>query len=211
LSRALRSVPRHRLVTAEINPLVVTGAGSLALDAKMNFDDNALYKHPDIKDLRDLAEEDPLEIEASKFAQLHSSRRQHRLHGQRRRPGDGDDGHHRRRRRASLSSTSVAAPATANASRSDVGQEREGGPLTSSAASWLRRPRAGRIAAVGARRAAPIVIRMEGTNVDEGKRLLKRAHELLRPTDGEAATTVVSSLTNHVRIHRQIDAFDRSG
>src|SRR5438477_3051119 len=53
----------------EINPLVVTGAGDLlALDAKMNFDDNALYKHPDIKDLRDLAEEDPLEIEASKFS-----------------------------------------------------------------------------------------------------------------------------------------------
>src|SRR5947199_1046693 len=53
----------------EINPLVVTAAGELlALDAKMNFDDNALYKHPDIKDLRDLAEEDPLEIEASKFS-----------------------------------------------------------------------------------------------------------------------------------------------
>ena len=53
----------------EINPLVVTGAGQvIALDAKMNFDDNALYKHPDIKDLRALAEEDPLEIEASKFS-----------------------------------------------------------------------------------------------------------------------------------------------
>src|ERR1051325_584599 len=52
----------------EINPLVVTAAGDLlALDAKMNFDDNALYKHPDIKDLRDLGEEDPLEIEASKL------------------------------------------------------------------------------------------------------------------------------------------------
>jgi succinyl-CoA synthetase beta subunit len=52
----------------EINPLVVTAAGDLlALDAKMNFDDNALYRHPDIKELRDLAEEDPLEIEASKF------------------------------------------------------------------------------------------------------------------------------------------------
>jgi succinyl-CoA synthetase beta subunit len=52
----------------EINPLVVTAAGDLlALDAKMNFDDNALYRHPDIKDLRDLGEEDPLEIEASKF------------------------------------------------------------------------------------------------------------------------------------------------
>jgi succinyl-CoA synthetase beta subunit len=52
----------------EINPLVVTAAGDLlALDAKMNFDDNALYRHPDIKELRDLGEEDPLEIEASKF------------------------------------------------------------------------------------------------------------------------------------------------
>jgi succinyl-CoA synthetase beta subunit len=53
----------------EINPLVVTAGGELlALDAKMNFDDNALYRHPDIRDLRDLAEEDPLETEASKFA-----------------------------------------------------------------------------------------------------------------------------------------------
>jgi succinyl-CoA synthetase beta subunit len=52
----------------EINPLVVTQAGDLlALDAKMNVDDNALYRHPDIKELRDLGEEDPLEIEASKF------------------------------------------------------------------------------------------------------------------------------------------------
>jgi succinyl-CoA synthetase beta subunit len=53
----------------EINPLVVTAAGDLlALDAKMNFDDNALYRHQDIRDLRDLGEEDPLEIEASKFS-----------------------------------------------------------------------------------------------------------------------------------------------
>ncbi len=53
----------------EINPLVVTAAGDLlALDAKMTFDDNALYRHPDIRDLRDLGEEDPLEIEASKYS-----------------------------------------------------------------------------------------------------------------------------------------------
>src|SRR5579862_8841992 len=51
----------------EINPLVVTADGNLlALDAKMNFDDNALYRHPDIKEFRDFGEEDPLEIEASK-------------------------------------------------------------------------------------------------------------------------------------------------
>ncbi len=53
---------------AEINPLVLTKEGEvIALDAKMNFDDNALYRHPDIADYRDLNEEDPLEIEASKF------------------------------------------------------------------------------------------------------------------------------------------------
>jgi succinyl-CoA synthetase beta subunit len=52
----------------EINPCVITGDGRLvALDAKVNFDDNALYRHPDYKDLRDLDEETPLEVEASKF------------------------------------------------------------------------------------------------------------------------------------------------
>lgn len=53
---------------AEINPLLVTSQGDvLALDAKMNFDDNALVRHPNIKEMRDLDEEDPLEVEASKF------------------------------------------------------------------------------------------------------------------------------------------------
>jgi succinyl-CoA synthetase beta subunit len=53
---------------AEINPLVVTKEGKvLALDAKINFDDSALYRHPELTELRDLDEEDPLEVEASKF------------------------------------------------------------------------------------------------------------------------------------------------
>jgi succinyl-CoA synthetase beta subunit len=53
---------------AEINPFVVTRDGRLlALDAKMNFDDNALYRHPEIRDLRDLNEEDPLEVKASEY------------------------------------------------------------------------------------------------------------------------------------------------
>ncbi len=52
----------------EINPLVVTGAGNLiCLDAKIGFDSNALYRHKDIVALRDLTEEDPAEVEASKF------------------------------------------------------------------------------------------------------------------------------------------------
>ncbi|MFN7427392.1 MAG: ADP-forming succinate--CoA ligase subunit beta [bacterium] len=53
---------------AEINPLIVTGSGDvIALDAKFNFDSNALFRHPDIVAYRDLDEEDPAEIEASKF------------------------------------------------------------------------------------------------------------------------------------------------
>ena len=51
----------------EINPLVVTGDGDvIALDAKINFDDNALYRHPEIEELRDETEEDPAELEATK-------------------------------------------------------------------------------------------------------------------------------------------------
>jgi succinyl-CoA synthetase beta subunit len=52
----------------EINPCIVTGDGRLvALDAKVNFDDNALFRHKDVRELRDLDEEDPLEVEASKY------------------------------------------------------------------------------------------------------------------------------------------------
>ena len=51
----------------EINPFLMTKAGDLlALDAKVNFDDNALYRHPELKELRDFDEEDPLEVDASK-------------------------------------------------------------------------------------------------------------------------------------------------
>jgi succinyl-CoA synthetase beta subunit len=53
----------------EINPLILTKSGDLlALDAKVSFDDNALYRHPDLRDLRDVSEEDPLEVEASKYS-----------------------------------------------------------------------------------------------------------------------------------------------
>jgi succinyl-CoA synthetase beta subunit len=52
----------------EINPLVITAEEAvMALDAKVNFDDNALFKHPDIHEYRDIDEEDPLEVEASRF------------------------------------------------------------------------------------------------------------------------------------------------
>jgi succinyl-CoA synthetase beta subunit len=52
----------------EINPFITTSDNRLfALDAKFNFDDNGLFRHPDLKDLRDVTEEDPLEVEASKY------------------------------------------------------------------------------------------------------------------------------------------------
>ncbi len=64
----LRAYVETDATLAEINPLLVTRDGSvLALDAKMTFDDNALFRHPDIREMRDLSEEDPLEVEASKF------------------------------------------------------------------------------------------------------------------------------------------------
>jgi succinyl-CoA synthetase beta subunit len=53
----------------EINPFITTADGRLfALDAKINFDDNALFRHKDLKELRDISEEDPLEVEASKYS-----------------------------------------------------------------------------------------------------------------------------------------------
>jgi succinyl-CoA synthetase beta subunit len=53
----------------EINPFITTTDGCLfALDAKINFDDNALFRHPDLRELRDITEEDPLEVEASKYS-----------------------------------------------------------------------------------------------------------------------------------------------
>ncbi len=66
LSALARAFEATDASLAEINPLVVTRDGKiLALDAKMNFDDNALYRHRDIQEMRDLDEEDPLEVEAS--------------------------------------------------------------------------------------------------------------------------------------------------
>jgi len=68
LSALFRAFEATDASLAEINPLVVTHDGRiLALDAKMNFDDNALYRHKDIRELRDLDEEDPLEVRASNY------------------------------------------------------------------------------------------------------------------------------------------------
>ena len=101
-TRSTRAFVEHRLLAARDQPAgrAPRTASVLALDAKINFDDNALYRHPELEALRDLDEEDPAETEAKKYdLVVHQARRQHRLHGQRRRPGDGDDGHHQALRR----------------------------------------------------------------------------------------------------------------
>ena len=186
----------------EINPLVVTAAGDLlALDAKMNFDDNALYKHPDIKDLRDLAEEDPLEIEASKFSLNY-------IHL------DGNIGcmvNGAGLAMATMDIIKLAGGEPANFLDVGGGANAEqirnafkilmsdknvkavlinifGGILRCDVLAQ------GVIAAVKELGVpVPIVIRMEGTNVDEGKRLLKDSGMNFATADsmGEAATTVV--------------------
>jgi succinyl-CoA synthetase beta subunit len=67
VARLFRAFEAKDCSLAEVNPLVITGDGRvLALDAKMNFDDNALGRHPDVVALRDLDEESPLEVEASR-------------------------------------------------------------------------------------------------------------------------------------------------
>ena len=186
----------------EINPLVVTQAGDLlALDAKMNFDDNSLYRHADLKDLRDLAEEDPLEIEASKYSLNY-------IHL------DGNIGcmvNGAGLAMATMDIIKLAGGEPANFLDVGGGANAEqirhafkilmadnnvravlinifGGILRCDVLAQ------GVIAAVkelGVR--VPIVIRMEGTNVEEGKRLLKESRMNFTTADSmdEAARRVV--------------------
>ncbi|MDF1687514.1 MAG: succinyl-CoA synthetase beta subunit [Parvibaculaceae bacterium] len=68
IANLYNAVMTEDIALLEINPLIVNGEGNLlCLDAKVNFDGNALYRHPDIMELRDLDEEDPHEVEASKY------------------------------------------------------------------------------------------------------------------------------------------------
>jgi succinyl-CoA synthetase beta subunit len=186
----------------EINPLVVTASGDLlALDAKMNFDDNALYRHTDIRDLRDLGEEDPLEIEASKYSLNY-------IHL------DGNIGCMVNGAGLAMATMDIIKLAGGEpANFLDVGGGANAEQIRNAFKILMsdRNVKAvlinifggilrcdvlaqGVIAAVkelGVR--VPIVIRMEGTNVDEGKRLLRESGMNFRTADsmGEAATEVV--------------------
>ena len=187
----------------EVNPLILTKGGELlALDAKVTFDDNALYRHPDLRDFRDLTEEDPLEVDASKFSLNYI-----RL--------DGNIGCMVNGAGLAMATMDIIKLAGGEpANFLDVG----GGANAEQIKNAFRILMADRnvkavlinifggilrcdvlaqgvIAAVtelGVR--VPIVIRMEGTNVEEGKRLLRESGLNFTTADsmGEAAEKVVS-------------------
>jgi succinyl-CoA synthetase beta subunit len=187
----------------EINPLILTKGGDLlALDAKVSFDDNALYRHPDLRDLRDLGEEDPLEVEASK-----SSLNYIRLDGN---IGCMVNGAGLAMATMDIIKLAGGEPANfldvggganaeqiKNAFRILMADSNVKAVLINIFGGILRCDvlAQGVIAAVqelGVR--VPIVIRMEGTNVEEGKRLLRESGLNFTTADsmGEAADKVVS-------------------
>jgi succinyl-CoA synthetase beta subunit len=187
----------------EVNPLILTKGGDLlALDAKISFDDNALYRHPDLRDLRDLGEEDPLEVEASKFSLNYI-----RLDGN---IGCMVNGAGLAMATMDIIKLAGGEPANfldvggganaeqiKNAFRILMADSNVKAVLINIFGGILRCDvlAQGVIAAVqelGVR--VPIVIRMEGTNVEEGKRLLRESGLNFTTADamGEAADTVVS-------------------
>ena len=186
----------------EINPLIVTAEGDLlALDAKMNFDDNALFRHPDIAELRDLDEEDPLEVEASKYSLNYI-----RLDGT---IGCMVNGAGLAMATMDIIKIAGGEPANfldvggganaeqiKNAFRILTSDQRVKAVFINIFGGILRCDilAEGLVAAVrelGVR--LPIVIRMEGTNVEAGKRMLKESGLNFTTCDAmaEAAATVV--------------------
>ena len=187
----------------EINPLILTKGGDLlALDAKVTFDDNALYRHPDLRDFRDLAEEDPLEVEASKYSLNYI-----RLDGN---IGCMVNGAGLAMATMDIIKLSGGEPANfldvggganaeqiKNAFRILMLDKNVKAVLINIFGGILRCDvlAAGVIAAVKELGVpVPIVVRMEGTNVEEGKQMLKESGLKFATADsmGEAADRVVA-------------------
>jgi succinyl-CoA synthetase beta subunit len=187
----------------EINPLILTKGGELlALDAKVTFDDNALYRHPDLRDLRDVTEEDPLEVEASKFSLNYI-----RLDGN---IGCMVNGAGLAMATMDIIKLAGGEPANfldvggganaeqiKNAFRILMADKNVKAVLINIFGGILRCDvlAQGVIAAVKELGVpVPIVVRMEGTNVEEGKRMLRESGLKFATADsmGEAADTVVA-------------------
>ncbi len=177
----------------EINPCVVTGDGRLiALDAKVNFDDNALFRHKDVRELRDLDEEDPLEVEASKYGLNYIKL-------------DGNVGCMVNGAGLAMSTMDIiklaggspanfldvgggaSAEQVKNAFKILIGDPHVKGVFINIFGGILRCD----VLATGVVNAArelhlqvPIVVRMEGTNVEEGHRILKESKLNFTVADG---------------------------
>lgn len=164
----------------EINPLAATDKQVLALDAKMNFDDNALFRHPDIVALRDLDEEDPVEVEASKHELSYI-------------PLDGDIGCLVNGAGLAMATMDIIKLYGGNpANFLDVGGGATAEKVTEAFKLMLRNPKLKAIlvnifggimkcdviaqgvvaAAREVQLTVPLVVRLEGTNVDIGKKIL---------------------------------------
>jgi succinyl-CoA synthetase beta subunit len=195
----------------EINPLILTKSGDLlALDAKVSFDDNALNRHPELKDLRDLSEEDPLEVEASKFSLNYI-----RLDGN---IGCMVNGAGLAMATMDIIKLAGGEPANfldvggganaeqiKNAFRILMADKNVKAVLINIFGGILRCDvlAQGVIAAVTDLGVpVPIVIRMEGTNVEEGKRLLRESGLNFTTADamGEAAEKVVALARGENRV-----------
>jgi succinyl-CoA synthetase beta subunit len=192
----------------EINPLILTKGGDLlALDAKVSFDDNALYRHADLRDLRDLSEEDPLEVEASKFSLNYI-----RLDGN---IGCMVNGAGLAMATMDIIKLAGGEPANfldvggganaeqiKNAFRLLMADKNVKAVLINIFGGILRCDvlAQGVIAAVTELGVpVPIVVRMEGTNVGEGKRMLRESGLKFTTADsmGEAAEKVVGLASRH--------------
>ena len=195
----------------EVNPLVVTNKGEvLALDAKFNFDDNALYRHPEIAAMRDVAEEDPREVEASK-------------HGLNYIGLDGDI--------ACLVNGAGLAMATMDiikfyggepANFLDVGGGATEEQVTEAFKILIADKHVKAIlvnifggimkvdiiaqgiinAAKSIKLSVPLIVRLEGTNVEQGKQLLKESGVALIAADdlADAAQKAVAAATTQMKI-----------
>ena len=188
----------------EINPFIETEDGELvALDAKMSFDDNALFRQGDVVELRDFDEEDPKEVEASghglNYIALDGIGR---LHRERRRPRDGHDGRDRAPRRAPGELPRRRRRREPREDRERVpdraaGPERAGDPR-----EHLRRHQPLRLdrdqGVVQATRdqeiEVPVIVRLAGTNVEEGRAILDESGlELIQADDlDDAAAKAVA-------------------
>ena len=189
---------------AEINPLLVTKQGDvLALDAKMNFDDNALFRHPEIREMRDLAEEDPLEVEASRFGLNYI-----KLDGN---VGCMVNGAGLAMGTMDLVKLAGGEPANfldvggganeeqvKNAFRIILSDKNVKAVLINIFGGIMRCDIIAK-GVVGAVRemglSIPVVVRLEGTNVDQGKAILRESGLKITPADGlsDAATKVVAA------------------